>query len=242
MQTAHRRIKSVPDVYYSPVGAITGFETGVGRTGFQVKMLIRDKEVSYDAIPDAYAVKNTEQFFPYPCLGEVLFNPQFNSEGILTHFVNVNNIAEPNNAIQTGLVLGMYAMFKKKLTAGAPKFREFIKIENDVVTLYDFDRRMKDGSIFHCVFGGSMPPPTDGAAFRLAPDTVVYKWDWSKAKVPFQRCTREQAKEWGFVTRFEVGTYEDFLGSVWGGFYSTRGDEGVCDLIKCFPNVPPGWV
>jgi hypothetical protein len=39
-----------------------------------------------------------------------------------------------------------------------------------------------------------------------------------------------------------VGSLDDIKKNCyWVGFYSTRGNENECDLIKCFLNAPPGW-
>jgi hypothetical protein len=74
--------------------------------------------------------------------------------------------------------------------------------------------------------------------FHLAPDVNVYPWDWAISLAPFSRCSREEAKARRFVTRASVGSIKKNCYRV--GFYSTRGNEKECDLIKCFLNVPPG--
>lgn len=230
------------DLSKAMVGFISGFYEGGGRTGYQVEMLIRGEERVFDAHKQAYDFRDTTEFFPYPCLGEVLFMPQFDNYGLLTHFVNVNNIADAGNPVKTGLVMGTYAMFQKKITEDTPTFGQILRIDGDTVTLFDYDRFKADGSIFSSTHGGAMPEPRDGMSFRLAHDTVFHLWDWGEALTPFCKCSREEAEANRFVTRFSIGKAEDHAKCYWIGFYSTRGDETVCDLVKCFWNKPPGWM
>ena len=228
------------DLSRSLVGTIIGFEEGAGRTGYRVHMLIRGKEQAFDATEEVYKIKDTTEFFPYPCLGEVLFMPQFDSEGILTYFVNVNDITTPENPVKTGLVMGTYAMFKKKIDENTPKFGDIVELCENGLRLKNYDALAADGTICHSVYGGAITPH-DGLVIPLAPDADIYSWDWSSALAPFCRCTREEAAAKKFVTRMSVGKREDILDSYWVGFYSTRGDDRVCDLVKCFKNKAPGW-
>lgn len=229
------------DLSRAMIGFISGFYEGGGRTGYQAEMLIRGEERVFDASKEAYDYRYTTEFFPYPCLGEVLFMPQFDRYGVLTHFVSVNDITVPDNPVKTGLVMGTYAMFQKKITEDTPRFGQILKIEGDTVTLTDYDRRKANGDIFASVYGGAMPAPRDGMSFKLARDTVFHLWDWGTALTPFHKCTREEAEANRFVTRFSIGKPEDYAKCYWIGFYSTRGDESVCDLVKCFWNKAPGW-
>ena len=231
------------------IGFISNFYEG-GSTGYRVEVLIHGKEVVFDATKEAFDFRDTTEFFPYPCLGEVLFLLNVNEDNILTGYQNVNDILAKDNPVKTGLVMGTMRMFQKKLTENTPTFGKILKIENNVVTLTHFDeyrpsgldvREVMEDVICHVTYGGSMPKPKTGMSFRLAEDTVIYVWDWGTALVPFCKCTREEAKAYKFVTRFSLGTVEDIYRSYWVGFYSTRGDESVCDLIKCFPNKVPGF-
>lgn len=231
------------------IGFISNFYEG-GSTGYQVEVLIRGKEVVFDATREAYDMKDTTEFFPYPCLGEVLFILQVDDAGILTGYVNVNDIKAEDNPVQTGLVMGTYAMFQKQMTEDTPAFGEILKIEDDTVTLTRFDEYRPSGpdirvviedTICHCTYGGSMPRPKDGMNFKLAKDVVIYCWDWSTALIPFCKCTREEAASNKFVTRFSVGTIEDIYRAYWVGFYSTKGNENECDIVKAFPNKIPGF-
>jgi len=229
------------DLTKSVVGTIIGFEEGVGRTGYRVSMLVRGQERTFDATEEAFLIRDTTEFFPYPCLGEVLFLAQFNEEGILHYFVNVNDITVPTNPVQTGLVLGTYAMFKKKIDENTPKFQRILHLEDDEVVLCDdFEELVADGTIFSMIHGGTIVPG-NGYRFKLAPDADFYTWDWSTSLAPFCRCSREEAEEKRFVTRMQVGCREDIPDCYWVGFYSTRGDDSVCDLVKCFKNKAPGW-
>lgn len=231
------------------IGFISNFYEG-GSTGYQVEVLIRGKEVVFDATKDAYDIKDTTEFFPYPCLGEILFLLKINKDNILTGYVNVNDLMAKDNPVQTGLVMGTYAMFQKQLTESTPAFGEILKIENNTVTLKCFDEYRPSGTdtrdvmedvICHCTYGGAMPEPKDGMSFKLAEDTVIHVWDWSMALVPFFKCTREEAIANKFLTRFSVGSLEDIYRAYWVGFYSTKGNENECDIIKAFPNKIPGF-
>jgi len=237
------------DLSKERIGFISSFYEG-GSTGYRVEVLIRGQEVVFDATKEAYDIKDTTEFFPYPCLGEVLFLLKVNKDNVLTGYVNVNDILAKDNPVKTGLVMGTYAMFKKQLTDSTPAFSDILQVENDTVTLTCFDeyrpsgpdiRDVKEDTICHCTYGGSMPRPKDGMSFKLAKDTVIYCWDWSTALVPFCKCTREEARANKFVDRFSLGTVEDIYRSYWLGFYSTKGNENECDIIKAFPNKIPGF-
>ncbi|MCE5253017.1 MAG: hypothetical protein LLG45_02215, partial [Actinomycetia bacterium] len=54
------------------VGLVTGLETSASSTtGFQIKMLLRGVERTLDAVRAVYDLRFSDQYFPYPCLGEV---------------------------------------------------------------------------------------------------------------------------------------------------------------------------
>ena len=227
----------------SIIGLIIGFETSPdSKTGFRLKMLVRGVEKAFDAVEKVYQIQFSNEFFPYPCLGEVLFLAVRSDQGIVTELVNVNNIAAENNPIQTGYVMGTYRMFEVKITDKTPRVSDILKIEGNTVTFTNFNRYAREGAICHSVQGGTIPPPADGVSFQLARDVNVCTWDWTTSLAPFSRCSREEAKARRFVTRASVGSVEDIKKNCyWVGFYSTRGNEKECDLIKCFLNAPPGW-
>lgn len=235
----------------SIIGFISGFEEGAGQTGYQVKALIRGLEHTFDAAKEAYDIRYTEVYFPYPCIGEILFLFRFDEDGILTELQDVNDFTAEGNPVKTGLSMGTMRMFEKKLTEQTPSFGQILKFEGNRVIFEHFDEYRPSGSacgevmsdtVCALTYGGNMPVPHDGVSFRLAPDCVIYCWDWATALHPFCKCSREQAREWKFVEKFSLGTKEDIKRSYWVGFFSTRGDENVIDLIKCFPNRAPGWV
>lgn len=235
----------------SVIGFVSGFAEGSGRTGYQVKALVRGLEHVFDATESAYNIRYTDEYFPYPCLGEVLFLFHFDSEGILVELEDVNDLTRVDNPVKTGLSMGTMRMFQKKLSADTPTFGEILKFEGNRVIFEHFDENRASGSacgevmsdtICALTYGGNMPVPHNGVSFKLAPDYVVYVWDWGTAKHPFCKCSREQAKEWGFVERFSLGSIEDIKRAYWVGFFSTRGNEDQIDVIKCFPNKAPGWV
>lgn len=234
----------------SVVGFISGFEEGKGRTGYQVKALVRGLEHTFDATKEAYDIRYTDRYFPYPCLGEILFLFHFDADGILTEPEDVNNLLAENNPVKTGLSMGTMRMFQKKLTEDTPPMGKIFRFEGNRVIFEHFDEYRPSGPacgevmsdvICALTYGGNMPEPHDGVSFRLAPDCVIYVWDWGTALHPFCKCSREQAREWKFVEKFSLGTIEDIKRAYWVGFFSTRGNEDEIDLIKCFPNKVPGW-
>ena len=230
------------DVGAAFIGTILGFDEKPGRTGYQVIMYLRGEERVLDVTREAYQIRWTTEYFPYPVLGEVVFMLQFDNNGIVTGFVDVNDISSGKGPIKTGLVMGTCRMFKKKILEDTPTFGEILSIEGDTVTLVNFDKYRANGEIAHCVYGGAMPEPRDGMQFKLAKDVNVYTWDWASALVPFCRCTREEAEANHFVSRFSLGKPEDILKNCyWVNFYSTRGNEEEIDFIKCFLNKAPGW-
>lgn len=232
------------DIGSAFIGVIVGFEERpTSRTGYLVTMYLRGEERTLDVTEEAYQIRWTTKYFPYPVLGEIVFMLKFDDNGIVTEFVNVNDISEGKSPIKTGLVMGTCCMFKKPILPETPRFADIFTIEGDTITFKDFDRNRENGEIAHCVYGGAMEYPKDGASFKLAKDANVYVWDWSTAAVPFHRCTREEAASFNFVDRFHNGTTADILKHCYFiNFYSTRGNENEIDFIKCFLNKGPGFV
>lgn len=225
------------------IGVIVGWSENPGRTGYQVTALLQGEERTMDITEEAYQLRWTTEYFPYPCLGEIVFQFKFDSNGIVNEIIDINDISEGKSPIKTGLVMGTCCMFRKPILENTPTFSDIFKIEGDTVTMTNFDKYMAAGEIGHCVARGAMPEPKDGMSFKLAKDVVVHTWDWSTATVPFQHCTREQAKEYKFVERFSIGTTADIMKHCyWITFYSIRGNENEIDFIKCFLNKAPGWV
>ncbi len=227
----------------SIIGLIIGLEKSSGsKTGFRIKMLVKGVETTFDAVEEVYSIQFSSEYFPYPCLGEIIFLAVTDNKGIVTELVNVNNILAENNPIQTGFVMGTYRMFEVKITEKTPRVGDILKIEGKTVTFTNYNKYAAEGAICHSVSGGTIPHAADGLSFKLAPDVNVYTWDWTTSLAPFSRCSREEAKARRFVTRASVGSIEDIKKNCyWVGFYSTRGNEDECDLIKCFLNAPPGW-
>lgn len=225
------------------IGLVTGLETSASSTtGFQIKMLLRGVERTLDAVRAVYDLRFSDQYFPYPCLGEMLFLAVGDAAGVVTGLVDVNDILAEKNPIKTGFVMGTYKMFEFKITEETPRVGDILEIKGNTVTSTDFDRCASAGAIRHCVYRGTIPPPADGVSFKLAADVDLYTWDWTTALAPFSRCSREEAKARRFVTRASVGSLEDLKKNCyWVGFYSTRGNNDECDLVKCFLNAPPGW-
>jgi hypothetical protein len=227
----------------SIIGLIIGFEKSPdSKTGFQIKMLVKGAEMTFDAAEEVYTIQFSDEFFPYPCLGEVIFLAVTDNRGVVTELVNVNNILAKDNPIQTGYVMGTYKMFEVRITDRTPRVSDILTLRGNTVTFTNFNKIAAEGAICHSVNGGTIPSPADGVSFKLAPDANVYTWDWTTSLAPFSRCSREEAKARRFVTRASVGSLDDIKKNCyWVGFYSTRGNENECDLIKCFLNAPPGW-
>lgn len=227
----------------SVIGLIVGFEESASsKTGFRIKMLVRSAERTFDAARTVYDIQFSDDYFPYPCLGEVLFLAVVADDGVVTELVNVNNILAEANPIRTGFVMGTYKMFEVKITDETPRVSDILSIEGHTVTLTGFEKYSSAGAIAYCAHGGTIPAPADGVSFRLAPDVDVYTWDWTTSLAPFSRCSREEARAKRFVTRASIGSLQDVeKNCYWIGFYSTHGNEAECDLIKCFLNAPPGW-
>ena len=235
----------------SVIGFVSGFAEGSGRTGYQVKALIRGLEHTFDAEKSAYDIRYTDKYFPYPCLGEILFLFHFNEDGVLTELEDVNSLVRPDNPVKTGISMGTMRMFKKQLREDTPAFGEILKFEGNKIIFENFDKNRPSGpacgevmedTICALTYGGNIPTPCDGMTLTMAPDCVIHVWDWGTALHPFCKCSREQAKEWKFVEKFSVGSVEDIKRAYWVGMFSTRGNEDVIDLIKCFPNKAPGFV
>lgn len=230
------------------IGFVSGFDEGKGRTGYQIKMLVRGLEHTFDATEEAYQIRYTDKYFPYPCLGEVIFMPHFDEKGILVELEDVNNMAG-EGVIPMGISMGTTRMFQKKITEETPTFGDILEFVDNKVIFKKFDEYNQSGkdmgenmddTICAMLYRG-MPKPHNGMELTLAPDCVIYFWDWSLATKPFHICSREEAKACKFVEKFELGTVEDIKRAYWLGMFSTR-EDGVIDLIKCFPNKAPGWV
>ena len=237
------------DVSKRIIGFVSGFEEGKGRTGYQIKMLVRGMEHTFDCTEEAYQLRYTDKYFPYPCLGEVLFMPHFDERNVIVEMEDVNDMGTPEGVIPMGISMGTMRMFQKKLTPETPAFGDILEFADGKVTFKKFteynqsDKDMgenMDDTICAMLYRG-MPKPYTGMELKVAPDCVIYYWDWSVATTPFHICSREEALANNFVQKFEIGSVEDIKRSYWVGMFSTRGEEGVIDLIKCFPNKVPGW-
>ena len=224
------------------IGLITGFDKGPSiRTGFQMKMLVRGIEKALDCTEEIYNIQFSDEFFPYPCLGEMLFWAVADKNGVVTKLERANNLEEENNPIKTYFVIGTYRMFVVKITDQTPRIGEILSVSGNTVTFTRYDKFAAEGKIHHSVYGGAVPKPADGVSFTLSPNVILYKWDWTNALAPFSRCSREEAAAKKFVTKATIGTLEDIKKNCyWLGFYSISGTD-ECDLIKCFLNAPPGW-
>ena len=240
------------DLSRATIGFFSKFEEGVGRTGYRVSALVRGVEYTWDAVKEVYDLQFTKEYFPYPCIGEILFLFNFDEDGIVVSVQDVNDCDDPKNPVQTSLSMGTMRMFAKKLTPETPTFGELLHFEGNKVIFDRYDEYNQSGkttsgenmddTICALYVGGNIPELHNGTVLNLAPDTVIYCWDWGTATHPFCICDREQAKAWNFVEHFSLGTIEDVKRAYWVGFFSTRGDENVIDLIKCFPNKAPGWM
>ncbi|NLO28009.1 MAG: hypothetical protein GX113_07515 [Actinobacteria bacterium] len=227
----------------APVGLITGFERSkASQTGFRVSMLLRGIERTFDAVESAYQLQFSDAYFPYPPIGERLFLAHVDDRGTITGLDDVNNFLQAGNPITTACMLGTYKMFEVKITESTPLIGDLLRVEPGRVVFTAFDRHSAAGAVAHCSHGGKFPAPADGLSFELAEETVVYTWDWTTSLAPFSCCTRDEARARRFTTRAYPGSLDD-LGKncYWAGFYSTRGNEDECDLVKCFLNRPPGW-
>lgn len=227
----------------SIIGLITGFQTSSSsRTGLQVSMLVRGAEQTFDAVRAAYDLQFSDDYFPYPPIGERIFRAVTNDDRIVTELIDVNDFLAEGNPVRTALMLGTYKMFEVKITEETPRIGAILMVEEDTVTFTDFNRYVSAAAVAHCSYGGAMPAPADGVSFKLAPDANVYTWDWTTDLAPLSRCSREEARAKRFPTRAYCGSLADIAKNCyWAGFYSTRGDEDECDLVKCFLNAPPGW-
>ncbi len=227
----------------SPIGLITGLaKSANSSTGFQVHMLVRGVERTFDVSETAYSIQFSDDYFPYPPLGERIVMALFGGDGTVVELVDVNDFLAEGNPIKTACMIGTYKMFEVKITEATPRIGDLLKIEGDRVIFTDFNKHASAGAIAHVSYGGNFPRPADGLSFRLASDTNVYTWDWTTSLAPFSRCSREEAKARRFPTRASAGSLDDLAKNCyWAGFYSTRGNEDECDLVKCFLNAPPGW-
>lgn len=231
------------DLATALIGLITGFEeSAASKTGFRVSMLLRGAERTFDVAKRAYDLQFSADYFPYPPIGERLFLAVTDGGGTVTGLVDVNDFLKENNPIRTACMVGTYKMFEVKITETTPRVGDLLKIEGRHLTFTDFDKYASAGAVAHFSHGGNFPRPADGLSFRLAFDTNVCTWDWTTSLAPFSRCSREEARARRFPTRASAGSLEDLAKNCyWAGFYSTRGNEDECDLVKCFLNAPPGW-
>lgn len=231
------------DLATSLIGLITGFEMNASsKTGFQVSMLVRGVERTFDVVETAYNLQFADEYFPYPPIGERIFLAVLDGAGVVSELVDINDFSAEGNPVKTALMMGTYKMFEVRITDETPRIGAILKIEGSRVVLTHFAQYASAGAIAHCAYGGTMPVPADGVSFKLATDANVYTWDWTTSLAPFSRCSREEAKAKRFTTRAWVGSLRDIeKNCYWVGFYSTRGNEDECDLVKCFLNAPPGW-
>lgn len=232
------------DLRKEMIGPIIGFsEDKPSKTGYQIHMLIRDKECVFDATQAAYSsIKDSKEFAQYPCLGELLYLPTFDENHVITEIDFAIRLVRYDTAITTSCTIGMYRMFEVKITQDTPVVADVLKIEGDTVTLTNFNKLNAEGKIAFSASRGNIPKLEDGVTIKLAPDTVVYLWDWTKSTQPFAKVDKEEAKRRGYPTRYSVGSREDIMKNCyWVSFHSTRGDESVCDVIECYLNEAPGW-
>ena len=225
------------------IGLITGFyETPESPTGYRMTMFVRSREKTYDVAESVWRLQFAPEYNPYPCLGEYFFSPVFDERGVVVRLVDVNDIHAAGNPIKTGLSIGTYAMFRVPITDGTPSIDMYLTAGGGCLTINGLEDADKRGLLTNLVYGGEISSVSDGTCIRLAEDADVYTWDWRKAKQPFARCSREEAKKRGYVTRFSLGSLDDLTcGCYWFSVYSTRGDESVCDMVNIFLNAPPGW-
>ena len=210
-------------------------------TGYRVELLVRDEVLEFDTVREVYELQFSPEFFPYPCLGEINFEVSFDDSGVITGMKRMDLYTE-GCPIRTGMTIGTYAMFKVKITDDTPRIGEILRIECRTVTLYGYEKAKAGNKIVTEIRAGGIPELHDELQIKLSPDVVVYTWDWSSALAPFSRCTREEAEARRYVKHFSVGSLDDIAKNCyWINFYSTRGDESVCDIVKVFLNKKPGW-
>ena len=224
------------------IGVIYGLKESPNfPTGYRVELLVRDEVLEFDTVREVYELQFSPEFFPYPCLGEIDFKVSFDDSGVVTGMKRMN-LYDEGCPVRTGMTIGTYAMFKVHITDDTPRIGEILKIEDRTVTLYGYEKAKAAHKIVTEIHAGAIPELHDGLQIKLAPDVVVYTWDWSSALVPFSRCTREEAEARRYVKHFSVGSLDDATKNCyWINFYSTRGDESVCDIVKVFLNKKPGW-
>jgi hypothetical protein len=216
-------------------------ESADSPTGYRVELLVRDEVLEFDTVREVYELQFSPEFFPYPCLGEIDFDVSFDDNGVITG-MKIMDLDAAGCPIKTVLKMGTYAMFDVQITDDTPRVGDILKIEDGTVILYDYEKAKADQKIVRVIRAGAMPELHDGLQIKLAPDVVVYTWDWGSALAPFSRCTREEAEARRFVTHFSVGSLDDIeKNCYWINFYSTLGDESTCDIVKVFLNKKPGW-
>ncbi len=208
-------------------------------TGYKAELLVRDEILEFDTVKEVYDLQFSPAFFPYPCLGEINFNVSFDENGVITG-MKAYDLYTEGCPVQTGMTIGTYAMFQKQITENTPLIRDILRIEDGRVVLHGYEKHRDD--IVTVLHKGRIPELYDGFSYPLAPDAVVYTWDWSSAKQPFAKCTQEEFDKRGYVRHFSVGSLEDAAKNCyWINFYSTRGDESMFDVVKVFLNDVPGW-
>lgn len=226
------------------VGPIVGFfEDKDSKTGFQVKMLVRDDEKLFDITEEAYQIKYAKEYATYPCIGEVIWLPTFNKDNVIIELDYARKSVRKENAVNTVCIISTSKAFKVKITDKTPQLKDLIKIEGDKVTFSGLDANIKNGYVSVATRAGNIPELKDGNSLNLAADCVVYVWNWAQATTPFERVTREEAEKRNFPTRFHLGSREHLMKNVyWTNFLSTRGNEDEIDLIQCFLNQAPGYI
>lgn len=222
------------------IGFVTALIEGEGRTGYQIQMLIRDKEYIYDVDKDVYDELDAGRYGQYPSIVEFLYVPIFDETGIVKQLMVADTFGDADGILKSHIEFGTYAMFKYKITKDTLKVGDFFEVEENAITFKNFDKNKE--KLKYLEYGGAIPAPKDDMSLELADDTVVYIWDWRQAKAPFNiTCSREECIKNNFVTRFEVGTLDDIKEGHWIDMISTSGNEKVIDTIVCFINKEPGW-
>jgi len=223
------------------IGVVTELYEGSGKTGYQIQMLIKSKEYIYDIEKDVWDKLDVGRYGRYPCITEYLYIPVFNEEGVIQQLI-MDEYSEryPNGLFESHIEMGVYAMFKYKLTEDSICSGDIFEINGNEI-FFNGVAENKD-KLIALNYGGVIPEPKDKLTLKLADDIDVYVWDWSKSLKPFSiTCTREEAIANKFVTRFQVGEIKDIAEAHWLDLLSTRDKESEIDTAIVFKNVPPGW-
>lgn len=209
-------------------------------TGYKVKLLVREEVMEFDTVREVYDLQFSDKYFPYPCLGEINFRVVFDDAGVITKLIDMSE-DESVNTIMSRMTIGTYAMFTKQITDSTPRVGEILRIEDGHVVLHGYEKAKAAGEIESDLHTGFVKELYDGLRLPIAPDAVVYTWDWSSATQPFARCTPEEAEARRYVKHFSVGALADVARHCyWCNFYSTR-ENGIFDIVKVFLNEKPGW-